>query len=241
MHVNKLHFMKQNILLISIAMCGLLSSCNMGKDKSNDGIATGTDSSMMNNTPSAPTPLATKTDSGVTKNSVSKNNSDSGVTNRTDNVTTVNMPAADVDTTRSKMVVKPNLAKKGKKGSVKININTPSSKKEVNADKDGYYTNAEVLPSFPGGQRALENFFEKNIQYPAEASENGVEGLVNIVFLVDETGKVSSPKVVSSNIGYGIEKEAMRVFSKMPTWTAGKIKGKNVKTKYTLPINFRLD
>ena len=225
--------MKQNILLI-IAMCGLLSSCNMGKDKSNEVIETGTDSSMMSNTPSSPAPLTTKIDSSV------KNSTDS-VSNRTNNSANVNMPAADVDTTRSKMVAKPNLAKKGKKGSVKININTASSKKEVNADKDGYYANAEILPSFPGGQRALENFFEKNIQYPAEASDNGVEGIVNIVFLVDEKGKVTSPKVVSSNIGYGIEKEAMRVFNKMPTWTAGKIKGKNVKTKYTLPVNFRLD
>ena len=225
--------MKQNILLI-IAMCGLLSSCNMGKDKSNEVIETGTDSSMMSNTPSSPAPLTTKIDSSV------KNNTDS-VSNRTNNSANVNMPAADVDTTRSKMVAKPNLAKKGKKGSVKININTASSKKEVNADKDGYYANAEILPSFPGGQRALENFFEKNIQYPAEASDNGVEGIVNIVFLVDEKGKVTSPKVVSSNIGYGIEKEAMRVFNKMPTWTAGKIKGKNVKTKYTLPVNFKLD
>ena len=225
--------MKQNILLI-IAMCGLLSSCNMGKDKSNEVIETGTDSSMMSNTPSSPAPLTTKIDSSV------KNSTDS-VSNRTNNSANVNMPAADVDTTRSKMVAKPNLAKKGKKGSVKININTASSKKEVNADKDGYYANAEILPSFPGGQRALENFFEKNIQYPAEASDNGVEGIVNIVFLVDEKGKVTSPKVVSSNIGYGIEKEAMRVFNKMPTWTAGKIKGKNVKTKYTLPVNFKLD
>ena len=225
--------MKQNILLI-IAMCGLLSSCNMGKDKSNEVIETGTDSSMMSNTPSSPAPLTTKIDSSV------KNNTDS-VSNRTNNSANVNMPAADVDTTRSKMVAKPNLAKKGKKGSVKININTASSKKEVNADKDGYYANAEILPSFPGGQRALENFFEKNIQYPAEASDNGVEGIVNIVFLVDEKGKVTSPKVVSSIIGYGIEKEAMRVFNKMPTWTAGKIKGKNVKTKYTLPVNFKLD
>ena len=225
--------MKQNILLI-IAMCGLLSSCNMGKDKSNEVIETGTDSSMMSNTPSSPAPLTTKIDSSV------KNNTDS-VSNRTNNSANVNMPAADVDTARSKMVAKPNLAKKGKKGSVKININTASSKKEVNADKDGYYANAEILPSFPGGQRALENFFEKNIQYPAEASDNGVEGIVNIVFLVDEKGKVTSPKVVSSIIGYGIEKEAMRVFNKMPTWTAGKIKGKNVKTKYTLPVNFKLD
>ena len=225
--------MKQNIFLITVAMYGLLSSCNMGKNKSNDVITPGTDSSMMSNTPSSPAPLTTKIDSSGMSKADSNINNNSG--------TAVDMPPADVDTTRSKMVAKPNLAKKGKKGSIKININTPSSKKEMNADKDGYYTNTEILPSFPGGQRALENFFEKNIQYPSEASDNGVEGIVNIVFLVDKNGKVSSPKVVSSNIGYGIEKEAMRVFSKMPTWTAGKIKGKNVKTKYTLPVNFRLD
>ncbi|MBC7508831.1 MAG: TonB family protein, partial [Ferruginibacter sp.] len=80
----------------------------------------------------------------------------------------------------------------------------------------------------------------KNIEYPSEATDNGVEGTVNMNFAVDEKGKVYAPKITSDNIGYGIEKESLRVFAKMPTWTPGKIKGKNVKTRYTLPIKFQL-
>ena len=225
--------MKGILLLTTIVICEFLSSCNMGKDKNNDAIPAGTDTSMMNNSTITPAPPITKIDSVIlskTDSITSKNN------------TVVNNASADSVNTKS--FAKPNLAKKRKKGSIKIEMSkvaTGGAVKDLSADKDGYFSNVEILPAFPGGQRALENFFDKNIQYPAEASDNGVEGIVKIVFSVDELGKVSSPNVVSQNIGYGIEKEAMRVFSKMPTWTPGKIKGKNVKTKYTLPVNFRLD
>ena len=111
----------------------------------------------------------------------------------------------------------------------------------MTADKEGFYSNTEILPAFPGGQKALENFFENNIQYPQDATDNDIEGTVNLNFAVDEKGKVYAPKVTSSNIGHGIETEALRVFNKMPTWTPGKIKGKNVKTRYTLPIKFQLN
>ena len=227
--------MKLDFFIIAIITIGLISSCNMGKNKNNDGVVAGTDSSMMSNSSTTPSPLITKID---TNNNANPNKSDAVNAKGASN-----MPPADVDTTNSKINAKINNAKKGKKGSIKIDVNAGSNKKEIEivADKDGYYNNAEVLPSFPGGQKALENFFEKNIQYPTNAADNGIEGKVNIVFLIDERGKVSSPKLVSQHIGYGIETEAMRVFSKMPTWTAGKIKGKNVKTRYTLPINFRLD
>ena len=223
--------MKGILFLTTLVISVFISSCNMGKDKNNDAIPTGTDTSMMNN--STPTPPSTRIDSVVLS--------------KTDSVSTKNNTLANTaakDSVNTKSVAKPNLAKKGKKGSIKIEMSkvaTGSAVKDPSADKDGYFSNVEVLPAFPGGQKALENFFDKNIQYPAEASDNGVEGIVRIVFSVDELGKVSSPNVVSQNIGYGIEKESMRVFAKMPTWTAGKIKGKNVKTRYTLPVNFRLD
>lgn len=133
---------------------------------------------------------------------------------------------------------KPNPAKKGKKGSVVISTETNSAGDMEAVDKEGYYTN--VYPAYPGGDKALASFFEKNIQYPADASDNGVEGTVNLSFTVDETGKVGKPKVTSSNLGYGLEDEALRVFSKMPAWKPGSLKGKNVKTRFTLPVKFQL-
>ena len=130
--------------------------------------------------------------------------------------------------------------KKGKKGKVSLTITEPKVMGEMDAmDKEGYYTN--VYPAYPGGNKALTDFFEKNIQYPQEASDNGVEGKVNISFTVDEKGKMASPKVTSPKIGYGVEEEALRVFNKMPMWKPGSLKGKNVKTRYNLPVRFQLE
>ncbi|MBC7937253.1 MAG: energy transducer TonB [Rhizobacter sp.] len=105
-------------------------------------------------------------------------------------------------------------------------------------DKDGYYTN--VSPAYPGGDRSPVNFFRNNIEYPQDAADNCVEGTVNISFLVDENGKITSPVTNAPRLGYGLEEEALRVFKKMPKWNPGSLKGKNIKTHFTLPVTFQL-
>lgn len=167
---------------------------------------------------------------------------DTATTNVTDNMVT-NTPAADSSiakmNTDTIATAKPNPAKKGMKGTASATI--PAKKSGSNAeetDNQGYYTN--VAPAYPGGERALSGFFQNNIEYPQDAADNGVEGTVEISFLVDETGKISAPMTTGPRLGYGLEEEAMRVFRKMPDWTPGSLKGKNVKTRFTLPVSFRL-
>jgi protein TonB len=111
---------------------------------------------------------------------------------------------------------------------------------DMSVDKEGFYNTTEILPGYPGGEKALGQFYDNNIQYPVDASDNGVDGTVKINFAVDENGKLYSPVVTSPVIGYGLEQEALRVFNKMPKWTPGRIKGKNVKTRFSLPIKFQL-
>ena len=135
---------------------------------------------------------------------------------------------------------KPNPSKKGMKGKVSLTESTAKSTGKMEADNAGVYGNVEVLPSFPGGYKGLQKFFDDNLEYPADASNDGVEGTVNINFVVDENGKLTSPKVEGDNLGYGLDAEALRVVNKMPTWNPGKLKGKNVKTKFTLPVRFVL-
>ena len=62
-----------------------------------------------------------------------------------------------------------------------------------------------------------------------------------IQFGVDENGTISNVSTTGNKIGHGLEEEAIRVVSKMPKWTAGQVKGKNVKTWRTLPISYRLE
>lgn len=139
----------------------------------------------------------------------------------------------------SKGTAKPNPAKKGMKGKVTISP-APKSTAKMEMDKAGVYSNVEVIPSFPGGYAGLQKYFDQNLQYPADASSEGVEGVVNVTFTVDENGKLTSAQTTGDKMGYGLEEEALRVVNKMPTWTPGKLKGQNVKTRYTLPVRFQL-
>lgn len=142
-----------------------------------------------------------------------------------------------IDTAKTKKTSMRNPSRKGKAMLVSADKKDNS---KIEMDKEGVYNRAEIMPSFPGGEKALSAYIENNIQYPESAMDNGTEGTVVLTFAVDETGKVYAPKLVSQKVGDGLEEEAMRVVSKMPKWNPGRIKGKNVKTKFTLPIHFVL-
>jgi protein TonB len=98
----------------------------------------------------------------------------------------------------------------------------------------------EQMPTFAGGMEELGKFLSKNLRYPRQASNEGIEGKVYLQFVVDKNGKVSQITVLKG-IGFGCDEEAIRVVAMMPTWTAGKQSGKPVAVRYTLPIVFKLN
>lgn len=140
---------------------------------------------------------------------------------------------------------KPNAAKKRGKGSVIYQVDkdyeTRYNRIPIQVNNEGIYSRAEIRPSFPGGEKALAKFIQDNIVYPQNAIDEGVEGRVEVMFAVDENGRVYTPVVTGDRAGYGLDEEATRVVSKMPTWNPGQIKGKNVKSYYTLPITFQIN
>jgi periplasmic protein TonB len=154
-------------------------------------------------------------------------------------VTTTMQP--DSTAANTAVAGKPNPAKKGMKGKVSVEAAAPKTPEaKMEADAAGVYANVEIIPSFPGGYKGMQEFFDKNLEYPEEASREGVEGTVELSFIVDENGKLTSPQVIGMKQGYGLEEEALRVLNKMPVWNPGKLKGKNVKTRFNLPVRFVL-
>ncbi|MEO5943457.1 MAG: energy transducer TonB [Ferruginibacter sp.] len=133
----------------------------------------------------------------------------------------------------------PNPAKKGMKGKATV-MGALKGTGSMDMDNSGVYNNVEYIPSFPGGNKGLQKFFDNNLKYPEDATTEGVDGTVKIGFIVDENGKLTSPQVIGDKLGYGLDEEALRVVKEMPTWNPGKLKGKNVKTRYTLPVTFQL-
>ena len=97
----------------------------------------------------------------------------------------------------------------------------------------------EHAPEFPGGMEACLKYMYKNIKYPAVAMEAGIQGQVVIQIVIDKDGKIHDPKIVRG-VSPELNAEAIRVISNMPQWIPGKQKGKNVATRFTLPVRFRL-
>jgi len=98
----------------------------------------------------------------------------------------------------------------------------------------------EDSPEFPGGVQALLDYLRKNIKYPAICRENNIQGRVLVSFVVNKDGAIVEPEIVKS-VNPSLDKEALRVISGMPNWTPGKQRGKPVRVKYTVPVNFRLN
>jgi len=98
---------------------------------------------------------------------------------------------------------------------------------------------AEVEPSFPGGETAMMEWIQKTVEYPALAVEMGEQGIVYVQFVVNKNGSIEQAKIVRG-VSDALDAEAVRVVSKMPSWTPGEQAGKKVRCRFTLPIHFRL-
>jgi protein TonB len=131
--------------------------------------------------------------------------------------------------------------KQTKKGRATVGVMTGSKETLMKPDKTGVYEMTEVRPAYPGGQSALEDYITNHIEYPQMAVDNNKEGTVNVQFIVDENGKVTNAKEIGNMVGDGLDDEAVRVISNMPKWEPGKVKGKNVKTRLTLPVTYKIE
>ena len=110
-------------------------------------------------------------------------------------------------------------------------------------DEDSAYSDVlefvEEEPDFPGGEEAMTDFIQENIEYPQSAVEKGEQGIVYVQFVVNADGSIEGTKVMRG-VSSELDREAIKVIEKMPAWTPGKENGDAVRCKFTLPIHFRL-
>ena len=101
------------------------------------------------------------------------------------------------------------------------------------------FTVVEKQPEFPGGTAELFKYLNKAIKYPVIAQENGIQGRVVCSFVVNRDGSIVDIQVMRG-VDPSLDKEAMRVISEMPKWKPGEQRGKPVRVRFILPVQFRL-
>ncbi len=106
-------------------------------------------------------------------------------------------------------------------------------------DKNGIYQVIEKMPQFPGGEKGLLDYISRNLKYPIDAQEKGIQGRIVVRFVVTKFGKVDNVETIRG-LYPSMDKEGARVVSSLPDWIPGEQKGEKVSVYYTLPITFKL-
>ena len=101
------------------------------------------------------------------------------------------------------------------------------------------FTVVEKQPEFPGGTAELFKYLSKAIKYPVIAQENGIQGRVVCSFVVNRDGSIVDIQVMRG-VDPSLDKEAIRVISETPKWKPGEQRGKPVRVRFILPVQFRL-
>lgn len=99
---------------------------------------------------------------------------------------------------------------------------------------------AAVTPaSFPGGDEAMHEFITSHMKYPQAARDCGIEGVVNVGFVVKADGSIGTIKILRM-IDPDLEQEAVRIVKEMPAWNPATDDGKPVDSEAQVAIGFHL-
>lgn len=110
-------------------------------------------------------------------------------------------------------------------------------------DAEPDYTNTvfdavQVQAAYPGGMGAFNKQFISRFRTPD--IDSGTKQIRVIVqFIVEIDGSLTDIKVLRDP-GYGVGKEAIRVLNGLPKWAPAQQNGRNVRSRFTLPITIRV-
>ena len=106
--------------------------------------------------------------------------------------------------------------------------------------QEGIFTVVERQPESQGGIDGFRSYIANEIRYPLEARQAGVEGRVDVQFVVEKDGSLSEVKAIKG-IGAGCDEEAVRVLQNVPRFKPGSQNGKPVRVRMVVPITFKLN
>ena len=87
----------------------------------------------------------------------------------------------------------------------------------------------------------MQTYVSNNCMYPEGAFKSTKTAKVYINFVVDEDGNILDVKSLKP-AGFGFDEEGIRLVSSMSkAFIPGMQKGKKVKVKFVIPINFDLN
>lgn len=121
-----------------------------------------------------------------------------------------------------------------------VQVKVTDNKPEVTEEgTDLLFQSVEIDPAPPGGMATFMRYVGANYDYPQEAIDAGVNGQVQLTFVVEKDGSLTDLKIIK-DLGYGTGEAAVRVLQSSSKWSPGIQNGRTVRVAYTLPIRLNL-
>ncbi|UTW62550.1 TonB family protein [bacterium SCSIO 12741] len=120
------------------------------------------------------------------------------------------------------------------------NPTTPSPVNPEETAEEKSHKKVDQPPSFEGGNQALFAWLGKELKYPEDCKETGIEGKVVVAFVINAEGGIEQAEIKQS-VHELLDAEALRVVNAMPKWVPGMHDGQSVSVKYQLPIMFAMN
>ena len=106
-------------------------------------------------------------------------------------------------------------------------------------DSSRIFVDYEENAQFPGGDMACKKWMQEHIKYPESCRSDSIQGRVLVSFIVERDGSLDSIKVVRSP-DPALSEEAIRLVSEMPKWKPARYYNKTIRSRFFLPVIFRL-
>jgi len=85
----------------------------------------------------------------------------------------------------------------------------------------------------------MMKWLQENIVYPKEVIGGEIINRIYITFIVETDGSISGPTVVSEC--ENCSKIVENLIMSSPLWTPAQLNGRNVRSKYLIPMNIDFD
>ncbi|WP_312745734.1 energy transducer TonB [Sphingobacterium multivorum] len=97
------------------------------------------------------------------------------------------------------------------------------------------FTSVEIMPTPVGGLPAFMKWIAENYNFPQQALDQGVSGVIEVSFVVEKDGSLTDI-AVKRDMKFGTGDAAINLLKKAKKWKPGVQNGLKVRVAYTLPI-----
>lgn len=96
-------------------------------------------------------------------------------------------------------------------------------------------TDVDFLAAHPNGGWNAFSAYLQSVGYPHEVKDNGVEGTLIVIFVVEKDGSVSNIEIVRS-ANKPVDDEIVKALQNMPAWIPAKKGGLYVRSNYSFTL-----